>query len=196
MNTTGKRIVLCSLGDRSAICTRISPSRKGLKARGHRPAIATVGFYREKIEAMGLDFYPLRPNLPAFEKVPQLAKRWMQPRNGTKAVVKETLMPALRQMYEDAVTAAQGADLLLSHPITYAVPIVAEKYGIPWLSTVLATDCVRVCVRSRRLPAGTPGQIGSLDSPTADRRGGGNREDRQVRHPAMGKRKCRAFAPI
>ena len=160
MNTTGKRIVLFTWGSFGDLHPYIALAQ-GLKARGHRPAIATVGFYREKIEAMGLDFYPLRPNLPAFEKVPQLAKRWMQPRNGTKAVVQETLMPALRQMYEDAVAAAQGADLLLSHPITYAVPIVAEKYGIPWLSTVLQPIAF-VSVFDPPTPAGTPGQIGSL----------------------------------
>ena len=160
INPRGKRIVLFTWGSFGDLHPYIALAQ-GLKARGHRPAIATVAFYRAKIEGMGLDFYPLRPNLPAFDKVPQLAKRWMQPRNGTKAVVKETLMPALREMYEDAVTAAQGADLLLSHPITYAVPIVAEKYGIPWLSTVLQPIAF-VSVFDPPTPAGTPGQIGSL----------------------------------
>jgi hypothetical protein len=31
-----------------------------------------------------------------------------------------------------------GADLLVTHPISFAGPLVAQKTGIPWVSTVLA----------------------------------------------------------
>src|SRR5690606_11462270 len=34
--------------------------------------------------------------------------------------------------------AATGADWLVSHPITYAAPVLAERLGLPWVSTVLA----------------------------------------------------------
>ncbi len=160
MSKQSKRIVLFTWGSFGDLHPYIALAQ-GLKERGHRPAIATVAFYREKIEGMGIDFFPLRPNLPPFEMVPNLARRWMQSRGGTKAVVRDTLMPSLRLMYEDAVTAAQGADLLLSHPITYAVPIVAEKFGIPWLSTVLQ-PIVFASVYDPPTPPGTPGHTGWL----------------------------------
>ncbi len=160
MSKQGKRIVLFTWGSFGDLHPYIALAQ-GLKARGHRPAIATVAFYREKIEGMGLDFFPLRPNLPSFDQVPTLARRWMQGRGGTRSVVRDTLMPSLRLMYEDAVTAAQGADLLLSHPITYAVPIVAEKFDIPWLSTVLQ-PIVFASVYDPPTPPGTPGHTGWL----------------------------------
>ena len=36
-------------------------------------------------------------------------------------------MPGVRDQYEDLAEATRGADLLLSHPITYAAPLLAEK---------------------------------------------------------------------
>jgi UDP:flavonoid glycosyltransferase YjiC (YdhE family) len=47
------------------------------------------------------------------------------------------LMPALRDSYADTLAAAAGADLLVSHPLTYATRLVAETTGIAWASTVL-----------------------------------------------------------
>jgi UDP:flavonoid glycosyltransferase YjiC (YdhE family) len=35
-----------------------------LQARGHVPVLATMEFYREKIEDAGLEFFPVRPNIP------------------------------------------------------------------------------------------------------------------------------------
>src|SRR4029434_6676908 len=47
-------------------------------------------------------------------------------------------MSDLRGSYDDLLAAVAGADLLLTHPITLAGPLVAEKSGIKWLSSVLA----------------------------------------------------------
>jgi UDP:flavonoid glycosyltransferase YjiC (YdhE family) len=47
------------------------------------------------------------------------------------------MMPAIEQTYEDLLAAARYADLLVGHPISFAVPTVAEVLGKPWLSVVL-----------------------------------------------------------
>ncbi len=47
-------------------------------------------------------------------------------------------MTKIRETYEELRHAAAGADLLVTHPITFAGPVVAEQARIPWLSTVLA----------------------------------------------------------
>jgi UDP:flavonoid glycosyltransferase YjiC (YdhE family) len=52
--------------------------------------------------------------------------------------VREILLPVLRESYEDTLAAAEGADLLVSHPLAaYATRLVAEKTGIPWASTMI-----------------------------------------------------------
>jgi UDP:flavonoid glycosyltransferase YjiC (YdhE family) len=63
-------------------------------------------------------------------------RRFMSLRRGTERVIREWFLPSLRDSYEDTLAAAQGADLLVSHPLTYATRLVAEKEGLPWVSTM------------------------------------------------------------
>ncbi len=37
----------------------------------------------------------------------------------------------LSETYSDLCVASKGADLMIGHPLTYALPILAEKRGIP-----------------------------------------------------------------
>jgi UDP:flavonoid glycosyltransferase YjiC (YdhE family) len=53
-------------------------------------------------------------------------------------VVKEIAAPAVREAYDDMMAATEGADIILSHPITFAAPLAAEKRGLPWLGAALA----------------------------------------------------------
>jgi len=47
-------------------------------------------------------------------------------------------MPALENAWRDTVSGAEGADLLVSHPLTFATQLVAEKFHLPWASVSLA----------------------------------------------------------
>src|SRR4029079_4333373 len=94
--------------------------------------------YREKIEGLGIPFRPVRPNLAELEKNPELVRGIMDLRRGTARVVREVVMPALPGAYEDTLAAAEGADLLVSHPLTFATRTVAEKKGLPWAASRLA----------------------------------------------------------
>ena len=136
----GKRIVITTFGSFGDVHPYI-PLALELKARGHRPSIATSELYREKIEANGLDFAPLRPNLPSpddTEAIAELSKRAMDVRTGGEFIIKELFIKPIRETYRDLCEAASGADLLVTHMITYAAPLVAEKMRLRWVSTVLA----------------------------------------------------------
>ena len=114
-----------------------------LQARGHRPAIATLEFYREKIEGAGIDFYPMRPDTPApeTEEAAEMMRRVMDLRTGPRYVIRDLLSTHIRASYKDtvaAVTAHGGADLLVSHAIPMAAPLVAEVTGVKWISVVLS----------------------------------------------------------
>lgn len=61
----------------------------------------------------------------------------MDLRGGTEYVVRSIFLPHLEQNYEQLLTVSQGADLIVSHTLAYAVPLVAEKLGLPWLSVYL-----------------------------------------------------------
>lgn len=129
------RIVLTCWGSHGDIDPFLGLGR-GLRARGHSVAIATIEYYRTLVTASGLDFYPLRPGVDPTET--HVVERIMDRRRGTEFILKELLVPSLEAMFHDVSTAAEGADLLISHPVTFATPIVAEHRRLPWASVVLA----------------------------------------------------------
>jgi UDP:flavonoid glycosyltransferase YjiC (YdhE family) len=110
-----------------------------LQRRGHVPVIATMEIYREKIEVAGLEFVPVRPNIPQpKEQDPELIRKIMEPRTGPRFLMEEVVYPAVRDSYADLLGAVEGADLLLTHSAAPAGPLVGQKTGMPWISTVLA----------------------------------------------------------
>jgi rhamnosyltransferase subunit B len=62
----------------------------------------------------------------------------MDPAHGTEVIVREIVVPAVRQAFDDLVNVVTGADLVVSHPISFAAPLAAEAARVPWLSSVLA----------------------------------------------------------
>jgi rhamnosyltransferase subunit B len=81
-------------------------------------------------------FCPVRPDIDPEDRA--LVRRVMEPKRGAGVLVREVLLSHLRHAYADLAAATGGADLLVTHPITFAGPLVAERYQIPWVSTVLA----------------------------------------------------------
>ena len=134
----GKRIVLNTWGSFGDVHPYLAIALE-LRARGHRPVIATMEVYREKIGAAGLELAPVRPNIPQpKEQSPELIEKIMEPRSGPRFLMEEIVYPAVRDAYEDLLVAVQGADILITHPAAPAGPLVGRKTGTPWISTVLA----------------------------------------------------------
>jgi UDP:flavonoid glycosyltransferase YjiC (YdhE family) len=134
----GKRIVLNTFGSYGDIHPYMALAME-LQSRGHNAVIATSGLYQEKIETAGLEFFPVRPELPPPEDQDQgLIEKIMHPRTGPRFLIEEVIFAALKDSYEDVSRAVVDADLLITHPATPAAPLVGRKTGIPWISTVLA----------------------------------------------------------
>jgi len=113
-----------------------------LQKRGHNPVIATSPLYREKVEAAGIAFHPVRPDLPQPDSktFAEILRRVSHRRNGPAYLFRELLVPHLCETYTDtlaAVTEDGGADLLVSHQVPLTAPLIAEKTGIKWISSVL-----------------------------------------------------------
>src|SRR5690606_22021987 len=109
---------------------------RGLKARGHEPVLAMPAFYRSTVESEGIAFHPVRPDLDPADR--RTVARIMDAKRGTGFIVRELLLGSLRDTYADLTEAVRGADLLISHPITFAAPVVAQRLPLPWISSVLA----------------------------------------------------------
>src|SRR5690348_9030609 len=132
------RIVLNTLGSFGDIHPYMAIALE-LQLRGHAPVIATMESYREKIEGAGLEFFPVRPNLPEPKSQDSdLMGKVMEPKTGARFLTEELIFPAVRDSYADLLAAVKHADLLVTHPAAPAGPLVGRKTGMPWISTVLA----------------------------------------------------------
>lgn len=133
-----KRIVLTTFGSYGDIHPYMAIALE-LQHRGHSPVIATSALYRAKIEAAGLEFCSVRPDLPPPQDQDQeLIKKVMEPKSGARFLLGELIVPYVRDSYADLIKAVKGADLLITHPLTFAGPLVARKIGIRWASVVLS----------------------------------------------------------
>ncbi len=134
-----KRIVISTFGSFGDVHPYISIALE-LKQRGHTPVIATSEVYREKLDATGIELFPVRPDMPSYDQLEELLKiiePIMNPREGGERVM-QLLLPHLRNIYDDLNAAVDGADLILTHPLPLVGPIVAQKRKLPWISSVLA----------------------------------------------------------
>lgn len=134
-----KRIVISTFGSFGDIHPYMALALE-LKRRGHQPVIATMEYYRQKIEGAGLEFHPARPNIPAPGAQDQeLIEKIMNPKTGPRFLTEQVVFPAVRESYSDLLQAVDThTDLLITHPAAPAGPLVARKAGIKWISTVLA----------------------------------------------------------
>jgi UDP:flavonoid glycosyltransferase YjiC (YdhE family) len=132
------RIVLSNIGTYGDIHPLIAIALE-LKRRGHVPVMALPAVYREKVEAEGLEFRAVRPDIDPNNT--KLVEMIYDVKKGTETGLREFLFPVLHQTYADLLDAAtnpERADLMLLGELNYAGPIVAEVTGIPWASYVLA----------------------------------------------------------
>lgn len=134
-----KKIVLSTLGSLGDIHPYVAVALE-LKRRGLRPVIATSEIYREKTDALGLELHGVRPAVPSFEETDEVQRMvvdFMDRRKGTERIFK-WISGHLREAYDDLLAAAEDADLLVTHPLPFVGPLVAEKTGVRWVSSVLA----------------------------------------------------------
>ncbi len=134
---SSKRIVFATFGSLGDLHPYVAIARE-LARRGHRPLIATFEEYRENVEAAGIGFAPMRPDMTRFGDKAAIMEKLIDPWNGPEFMVREMFMPHLRESYEDLARACSSADLLVTHPLTFAGPLLAQKKGLRWASSALS----------------------------------------------------------
>jgi UDP:flavonoid glycosyltransferase YjiC (YdhE family) len=130
-----RRIVLNSWGSLGDLFPCIALGR-ALQARGHSVVLAVPEFYRSMVEAAGLEHADVGPEVDPSDRA--LIAGVMDPMKGPEFLIRQVIMPALRTAHAQLREAARNADLIVTHPVAFAGPIVAEERRLPWVSTVLA----------------------------------------------------------
>lgn len=129
------RIVFSTMGSLGDLHPMIALGIE-LRRRGHDIVINTWEGYREKIDELGFEFYRLRPDVDPTDR--ELTRKVMDAKTGPEMVIKNLIFPSLGDMYDDLMTACQGADLMLNGEIVYVAGSVVEKTGIKWITSSLA----------------------------------------------------------
>jgi len=108
----------------------------GLRRRGHEVAIATLEYFRDAVTAQGFECCAIRPAVTPTDV--EIVRRVMDRTKGPEFLLRDLVFPAVEAMYDDLAPVLEGADLIVSHPLTVAAPIWAQHRGRPWASVVLA----------------------------------------------------------
>lgn len=106
-----------------------------LQQRGHGVTIATSAVYRDQVETLGLGFHRVRPDISLDDR--EAIAYVMDARHGAERLLRY-LAAGARESYEDVLPAAERADIIGTHPATYASVLAAQKLRMPWFSTILA----------------------------------------------------------
>jgi len=130
-----QRVVLCCWGSYGDLFPYLAIAAR-LKRLGHHPVLSAPGYYREMVEREGIAFHAARPDIDPADS--GTIARVMDPVRGTEAIVRELLVPFVRDAFHDLVDVVAGADLVVTHPVTFAASIAADAKRVPWLSSVLA----------------------------------------------------------
>src|SRR5262245_6282145 len=93
-------------------------------------------YFRPLVTSAQIEFFPIRPNISP-DRI-DIVERVMHPTDGSRFLLTEVLFPEIEASFEDISAAGKGADLLISHPVTFATPLVAEYGRLSWASAVLA----------------------------------------------------------
>lgn len=130
------KILLTTFGSYGDLHPYLAMAR-ALVRHGHRVVLASHSHYREFVERVGAEFVAVKPGFEDLGPEEEWAPKVNDARGGTEFIIRHTLMPYLEESYETFHAAAEGCDLIISHILTMAAPLVAEKRGIPWLSCAL-----------------------------------------------------------
>ena len=109
---------------------------RALTARGHDVVLAIPGQYVPYAEAAGLRASPVRPDIDPGQH--DVVRKVIHPLRGAEYLIRELMMPNVEASYEDLDALVRDGDVLVSHPLTYAAPVLAERRSLLWASSVLA----------------------------------------------------------
>ena len=151
-HAASRHILMATLGSLGDLHPMLALALE-LKRRGNRITIASTAFYRDKVEKLDLGFHPLRPDWDPTNH--ELIRKCEDLKRGPEVLFRELVLPYLRETTYDLIEAATGADLMVASEMVFGAPLLAEKLGMRWVSTILS-PCSFVSVHDPSLMVNVP----------------------------------------
>ena len=130
-----RRIVVATIGSLGDLHPCLALALE-LRRRGHQLTIASSYFHRARVEELGLNFHAIRPNWEPNYR--DLIQRCTDIRKSAEVLFRQIILPELRGTYDDLLSVASGADLMIAGEVVYPAPLIAEKLGLRWVSAILS----------------------------------------------------------
>lgn len=130
------RILMATLGSYGDLHPYLAMARV-LKANGDDVTIVTHSEYREQIERIGVTFVPMKPGLDEIGPQESWSSKANSSVGGPRFIIRTLVLPYIEDSYRTIKSVAPGHDLIISHVLTFAAPLVADELGIPWISSIL-----------------------------------------------------------
>src|SRR5262245_42062341 len=128
------RILLATIGSLGDLHPVLGVGAE-LRERGHSVLIATNESHRSAVEAVPLSFAAICPNLNVD---PNRIRELLNQRRAPEILIRDFVMPLVREIYEGLLPLAQVADVLVASELIYPAPVISAISGIPWLSMITA----------------------------------------------------------
>lgn len=113
-----------------------------LKSRGHAVRICSHAMFRQKVEALGVEFFASAPDFTVeyINRQVDVALNTLRPVKVAKHLTENILMADCEQRFKDCVEGLRGFDLVVCHHGDFAGQEAAISLGLPWVSTALSSD--------------------------------------------------------
>ncbi|MBI4784624.1 MAG: glycosyltransferase family 1 protein [Oscillatoriophycideae cyanobacterium NC_groundwater_1537_Pr4_S-0.65um_50_18] len=130
------RVVLTTIGSLGDLHPMLAIGL-ALRERGHEVVFAVSQMLASRVEALGFEVYPMRPEQIPTDDTETIAQM-MDLKKGTERLIRDYIFANLRETYQDLMAIAQGADFILTGEVVYATRLVAEKLGLKWAFCALS----------------------------------------------------------
>ncbi|MGD0504665.1 MAG: glycosyltransferase [Steroidobacteraceae bacterium] len=112
-----------------------------LRARGHRATILTNPFFRESIEAQGLEFLPVGTVADVQSAI--LDPDLWHPNKGFEVVARRVIVPATAEIFRLIENHADSDTVVAASSISFGARVAQEKLGLPTASIHLQPTVIR-----------------------------------------------------
>lgn len=134
----GRQIVLATFGTHGDLNPFLALAL-ALQQQGLSPVLATAEDYRQKVEASGIAFHPMRPSRAHIGAYLHMDQQQLVRAVAAKPqfLFRRMLFPFLRESFDDAMAAMPNAALVVTNSIAFGAMLAAEKSGLPRFTVVL-----------------------------------------------------------
>jgi len=150
-----KRVVIATIGSLGDLHPCVALALE-LQRRGHRVTVVSTEFYRARVEELGIGFQAIRPNWDPTD--PEMIRQCEDLKRGPEVLFRRWILPELRGTYDDLLSAAADADLMIAGELVFAAPLVAEKLRQRWVSAILS-PCSFLSAHDPSVLVNVPGLI-------------------------------------